>query len=587
MIPITHIIDGKYLGEPRNWQDIEIEVDWLNKKEFGSVNITELSFVLEANSYLQTRILDGLTGGVGIFEGVPYEIILGDLANPIYRFEGYLDFSEEVTILGREEITLALKKKKGDDWLNDVAEGFSFAYLYDIGVITNSDYVKVPYVINYIPDGVQLMVIALSAYMMTKELVENIQAIAESIADITDASTPVVGASVGLGAGVVTAWDLGNFILAALKLAARIAYAIALVIAIKELIEALFEQLLPAKRNHLGMTFQRLMQRGCEHIGLRLQSALLEGIRDWVHIPQKDRKGGEDGEFGYPSNSSDIYTFGDLIRVLKEWFNADYRIVNGVFIFERRNFFDRPSTYRLPDFFQDQERLLDGYSFNTNEMVSNYNILYQYDVQDQNTLDDQSGRVFQAITSATKVKNPEFVSIKNLVQISIPFSMSKEKTKLTAVENALKDLGQVVDSLTGIFGGGTNFASSIDERIGSLLLSSHFLTIGKVVVMSGSKLATNQRGILNTLNLWNSYHYINSFADYQGYHNQYYRYKNQRIPMTLKEFGLLLDNNRAVDSSGQQYEIEKFTYNPESNSAVMDYRIKKKYTTNLKVEIVQ
>lgn len=587
MIQITHLIDDQYFGEPRNWQDLEIEIDWLNKKESGTINVSDLSFTLEANKYLQQRIKNGLIGGVGIFEGIPYRIIVGDLASPTYEFKGYLDATEELTVLGREEIQLSLKKERGDDWLNDVADGFSFAYLYSIGKITNSDFVKVPYVINYVPDGVQLMLIAISAFMMTKELVENIQAIAESIADITDASTPVIGASVGVGAGVVTAWDLGNYILAALKLVARIAYTVALVIAIKKLIEELFEQLLPKKRNHLGMSFTKLMERGCSHLGLTLQSTLLSSIKDWVHIPNKDRKGGESGEYGYPSNGSAIYTFGDLIRTLKEWFNADYRIVNGIFIFERKDFFDYSSTYQMPNFFQNQDRLLDEYTLNTNEIISNYNILYQYDVQDQNTLDDQTGRVFQAITSPNIVVNQKYVNIKNLAQINIPFSISKEKTSLTAVERALKSLGQIVDDVTGIFGGGTNFANQIEERIGSLLLSSHFLTIGKVVVMNGGKLASDQRGILNTLNLWNKYHYINSFAEYQGNHNQYYRYKGQKIPMTLQEFNLILDNNKAIDNEGNKYEIEKCIYTPEKQTAVIDYRIKKKYTNNLKIQIIQ
>ena len=125
--------------------------------------------------------------------------------------------------------------------------------------------------------------------------------------------------------------------------------------------------------------------------------------------------------------------------------------------------------------------------------------------------------------------NDKFVNIKNLAQISIPFALGKEKTGLTAVEEVMKTLGQIVDNLTGIFGGGTNFANQVEERIGSLLLSSHFITIGKVVVMSGRKLANNQRQLLDTKLLWDKYHYINSFAEYQGVHNQYYRYIEQPL----------------------------------------------------------
>lgn len=587
MANIFHLINGQDLGEPRNWRDLEITVDWLNKKESGAINVSDLAFVNEANEYLQQRALNGMTGGVGIFEGVPYEILIGELTNPTFKFKGYLDMTEEMTVIGGEEIVCSLKKEKGDDWLNDVADAFSFAYLYDQGIITDGDFVRVPYVINYVPDGMQLIVLSMSIYMMTKELIENIENIAKSIAIIVNASTPVIGVSVGFGAGVVTAWDLGDYVYAALEVIARIIYTIAIVIAMKNLIEELFEQLMPKKRNHLGMTFLKMTEKMCEYLGLGFQSSLLQNdLKNWVCIPNKDRKGGESGEYGYPSNAGPIYTPGDLIRTMKEMFNADYRIINNVFLFERKDAFQTPSTYQMPDFFSNQERKLQQFQFNTNEMLSNYNIFWQYDIQDQNTLDDQTGRVFQAITTPLTTINPQFVNIKNLAQISIPFSIGKEKTGLTAVEEILKFLGQLVDNITGIFGGGTNFASQIENRIGSLLLSSHFLTVGKVVVMNGDKLANNQRQLVDSRLLWDKYHFINSFAEYQGVHNQFYRYKDEPVGMTIQDFALILDNNNAVDSQGNEYQIEKVVYNPYRGKAKLDYRVKKKYTNNLKIELL-
>jgi hypothetical protein len=305
-----------------------------------------------------------------------------------------------------------------------------------------------------------------------------------------------------------------------------------------------------------------------------------------VHIPRKDRKGGESGERGFPSNSEPIYLFGDLIRISKEMFNADFRIVNGVFYFERKDNFVFPSSYVVPSFFNDQERILDRVKFNTDEIVSNYNIYWALDIQDQNTLDIVDGRVFQAVTSPNIVNNQEFVIIKNLAEIAIPFSLGREKRELTAVETIAKSLGQLVDNLTGIFGGGTNFASQIENRIGSLLLSSHFLTSGKVVKMSGSKLSNNQRQELDAKILWDKFHFINSFAEYQGHHNQFWRFEGQRVPMTIQEFATLSENNVAVDDQGNEVEIEKIIYSPFKTTAVIDYRVKKKYTNNLKVEFL-
>ncbi len=584
MADIVHLINGNDFGNPRNSKDLEITIDWKNKKESGAINVSDLEFVDKANEYLQERIMNGLNGGVGIFEGEPYKIVIGDISNPTFVFEGCLDFTNSTMVIGGEEITCALKKKHGDDWLNDTADGFSMAYLYDIGVIVNGDFIKVPYVINYVPDGMQLIILSMSIYMMTKELVENIEDIASAIGDVIDASTPVVGVSVGVGAGVVTAWDLGNFIMVSIKLIARIAYSIAIAIAIAKLTEELFEQLMPKKRNHLGMTFRRMFERSCQHLGLSFSSSIAE--LDWVHIPRKDAKGGSSGERGFPSNSEPIYTFGDLIRTMKEMFNADYRISNGTFYFERKDNFIFPSSYQIPSFFNNQERILDNVKFNTDEMVSNYNIYWALDIQDQNTLDIVDGRVFQAITSPVTKNNPEYVMIKNITEIALPFSLGREKTELTDIEKVLKTLGQLVDSITGIFGGGTNFATKVENRIGSLLLSSHFSTYGKVVKMNGSKLANNQRIELDVRKLWDKFHYINSFAEYQGEHNQFFIYENQRVPMNIEDFAILMENNHAIDSEGNEYKIDTVIYSPDKTTAIINYRVKRKYTTNLKIEFV-
>lgn len=584
MAEIRHFINGQDFGEPRNWEDLEITIDWITKKDSGTINVSELEFVLEANKYLQQRILNGLSGGVGIFEGEPYQIRVGDPQNPTFVFDGYLDFTESLQFIGGEEITCGLKKREGEDWLNDVADGFSFAYLYDQNIITNGDFVKVPYVINYVPDTMQLIVLSMSIYMITKETIENVQKLAETIADITDAATPVMGVSVGLGAGVVTAWDLGNYILVALKAVARIAYIIAMTVAIIKLINELFEQLIPKKRDHLGMSFRRLFEKGCQYLGLTFQSPIPELA--WVHIPQKSKKGGSSGETGFPTNTESIYTFGGFIRVMKEMFNADFRISNGVFYFDRRDKFIVPSGYQMPSYFNNQDRILDNVKFNTDEIISNYNINWAYDIQDQNTLDDYSGRVFQAITTPIVINDRKLVNIKNLVEIALPFTLGREKRSLTEVEKVLKELGKIVDKITGIFGGGTNFQSKIENRLNTLLLSSHFLTYGKVVKMNGSKLANDQRVELDSKKLWDNYHFINSFALYQGHHNQYFRYEQQPVSMTIEEFASLMENNHCVDSFGNEYKIEKVVYSPFRTTAVIDYRVKKQYTKNLKIEIV-
>ncbi len=580
MIPknkIRHFIGGQDFGEPRNWQDLVIQMDWLNKKESASINITDLEFVLEANAFLQERILNGISGGVGIFEGEPYTITVGNQQDPVYQFDGFLDFTDELTVIGEEEISAGLKQIQGTDWLNDVADSFSFRYLQDQNIINTADFVKVPYVINYVPDGTQLLLLGISIYLIQKELFEQLDSLADIVGIGTDAATPVVS--------VFPGWDVGNTIYAVLRGAARAVYIASIVVALVNLINEVFAQLLPKRREHLGMTFRRMMERGCQYLNLTFQSGIPE--LDWVHIPAKDRRGGSSGETGVPGTNSSINTFGDLIRTLKQIFNADFRISNGILRLERRDLFKTSGDYVIPAFFNDQPRLLDRNGFNTDEIVANYNINFQFDSQDQNTLDDQTGLVFQAITTPIRTINQNLVNIKGLTEIVVPFSLGKAKQGLNGVEEVLKALGKAVDFLTGVLPGrGTNFAGKIEKRIGSLLMSSDFISFGKVVAMNGALLVKDQRGTVNARRLWDNYHFINSFALVNGEHNQYFRYQGLRVPMSLEDFQKVLENNQCTDQDGNEAEIELVEYSPQLGSAVINYRIKKIYTNNLKIEYV-
>lgn len=591
----VHKRNGLIIDEPRDWDGLEISKNFLDRNDDVNINITTLQFAGEEAKNIIARVLNGLSGGVGIFEGDPYTIEVGEMGNPIYVFEGYLDYADGVEFRGCDEIMVALKKKQGSDWLNDVADGFSFRYLFDKGEITSGDFVRVPYVINYIPDNMQLIMLSISLFMMTKELVSAIRNTAEAVGDVVDASTPVIGVGVGFGAVAVTAWDLGNFILVVLKLVAWIAYTIAIVIAIKNLIEEIINQLLPPKRYHLGMRLKDLFRKGAEHLGLGFSSTLLNDRKEWVIIPSKGHKGGKKPtghvgawtESGVPNANDGFDTFGDLIRVWSKALNADYRIINGVFHFERADHWDSVSTYVVPDYFIDQDDLKDVFKLNVDEVIANYNIHWAYDTQDQNTLDNQVGRVFQAILEPNVKINQDLINLKHLEEVDIPCSLGLRKEDLTDVEKTLKSLASFIDGVTGIFGGGTNYASQIENRKGSLLMSSDFLTIPKMVVMGGDKLAQDQRAKLSATKLWHDLHFINSFAEINGVHNQYYRYEKAKVPFCMGDFVTLLNNNNCKTVEGDYAKIEALKWKVWDNTAEIDYRVKRKYTNNLTIKYVE
>lgn len=581
MASIRHDINGDSVEPDRNWKGSSIKLDWLNRKETAFLSIGSLEFAGETAKKIRKRALNGLFGGPGMFEGEPYNIEFGPEGSPVYTFKGYLDFVSEGTFIGENQVKVELKKKKGSDWMNEVADGFSFRYLKEIGQISTSDYVNVPYVKNFVPDETQLILLAISAFMMTKELIENVQSIADGISELINAATP----NVGLG----VTWDVGDVIWSVLKLVARIAYAIAIVVAIKNLIKEIFEQLIPKKRFHAGMTIEKLFEKGCNYLNLTLSSTLLNSVKDWVVIPSKEKEGtlsSSSYNSGVPRSQDGIDSFGDLIRVFSEVFNADFRIKDNVFEFERRDFWKGNPAFTIPDVYEDQDNRLKVFKHNANEMIRNYGIDWGYDAQDQNTVSNIEGMVFQAEAEPNTIINNDFLNMSGLEEINIPFSMGLKKVGLTRFEEEAKKLGKIVDKVTGVFGSGTSFESQITEREGSLLISSHQLTIPKIVQMSGSKLASNQRSKLSAESFWDRWHYINSFVPINGVHNQYWRYEGVKIKFCELDFLSLLESKEIVDSLGRKGELETLDWNPYQNTATINYRINELWTNNLKLKKV-
>jgi hypothetical protein len=585
MTDIRHYRNG-VLVNPRDFDQAKITMDWAGKKEAANITVSSITLVAEEGKALRDRILSGLSGGVGFFEGEPYRIEIGPL-NTQTSFDGYLDFSAGVNFVDACEVECTLKREQGSDWLNEVANGFSYRYLENQGIITDSDFISVPMVINYIPDGAQLLILSISTFIMTKELVESIQAIADRIADLVDAATPVVTVPPGI--------DVGNIIMAALKLVAQIAYTAAIVVALVKLTESIIEQLLPPKRYHKGMTVKNLFVKACQYLNLTLESTLLDEIdkggNKWVLLPSKNHRGGEKPtgadaswrETGVPSQQDATDTFAGVIRTFKDMFNADFQLKDGVFIFERRDFFVKSTGYVIPDTFIDQEKLIDSNTFNTDELKSSYNINWSFDSQDLNTLDNQNGRVFQAVLSPKVTNNPKLKSLTGLQEVGIPITMGLRKDKLTIIEEIVRALVSVVDALTGQLGQPQSLSALITNRIGALSSSSHFLSSPKMVVMAGSNLQLDQRNIISAGNLWNNYHYINSFKQINGKHNQYWIYREQKIPFCFEDFVNLLDSNQVETVQGEPADIESLEWDIWNNFATINYRVNRLYDDNFNI----
>ena len=165
--------------------------------------------------------------------------------------------------------------------------------------------------------------------------------------------------------------------------------------------------------------------------------------------------------------------------------------------------------------------------------------------------------------------------------------MATRKNEFTEIEKALKLFLDAADFLTGQLGQSQSFGAQFSARIGSMHLSSHFLSKPKMVVMNGDKLATNQRGILSAKELWNNYHFIESFVTIDGINNQQKIYQDQSIQLSLENFLSLLDNNFCTTEDGRRAEIKLISWEEETGLATISYNVYDVYDTNLKITILE
>jgi hypothetical protein len=596
MINSRHYLNNAQVDEPENWQDLEITLDFTKDSLEPTINLDNLEFVLDT----ATEIISTLETN-GYYQGIPYRIDVGDLMTPALSYVGYLDPTQAPTVKASNRIEIALRKQQGADWLVEVADSFSFRYLASSGYngngkINNSDYQKVNYIINYIPDGVTLIILSISAFILAKELVDSVKRIAKQTVDLIKQVVPNTGTGVGAGVVVVTSWSIGQVVGAIINLAIEIAYAVGIIFALVKLIEQIVEQLVPKKRFHLGMGIKDLVQKACDHLELTLDSDLLDSLDNsekWVIIPSKSHKGGDPPtgtprgewtELGVPNSSDGIDTFGDLIRFIKNTFNADYKLKNGVFKLERRDYWQGIASYTIPNTFTNQDDLRNENGFNTDELVSNYVISWDTDQQDLNTLDNVNGKTYQAVTSITSIQNQELVLLKGLERVVIPMSMAVRKDKLTAIEEVLKVFLQAADFLAGQLDNPQSFGSQFSARVGSMHISSHFLSRPKMVVMQGSKLARDQRSIMAASKLWENYHYIESFVTINDVNNQQVIFKEQEIPFCTADFVSLLDNNFCNTVDGEKAQVTNLVWRVEDDYATITYRVYRIYDNNLEIK---
>ncbi len=611
-------INNALVKEPLEYRGLEVQLNFENIDEVeASITQDGLKFVLDNADILNTYLTN--VSGAGVFYGLPFRIEIGSPSQII--FDGYIDLTEGA-LFSCEKVEAKIREAEKIDWIEKVADGFGFDLLDKNGLITEADYIKIPYILSDIPDYRQAALYFLYSFVLERELENLFQRGKDIVADLSGFFTTIAGV---------------------LKLILYLAHLIAVIAAIIVLVKNLVEELISPVRFHHGMMIKTHFEKACLHLGLTFKSSIFDktvptnneldsGIWDDMCLEPEKRQVGfkrnkSTDEVGYWQG-----TFGDFLRGMLETFNARFRITNSVFHFERRDWSISTAVYQIPDVRRD------FHGINAGDMFSNYLLQFQIDNQELNTVNSYKGTNAKNYTEH-KTIFPDFISlISGLKQPQIPFALGRRKDELTRVEKLidglltvlnilLTPLFVVADLLVDIIGGAVKAINAIisvinvflskskkikkikvpnssftkvglgvtlKNRIGMLKQSSDFIGIPKLILVTGSgfdvKIAVDNDTRLSAETMWNFYHYIESFVPtkQRPNGNQAFIFNIPVIPFCIEDFNLIRGVNndnegeaKVLSPDGNDAKILSLKWNLYNNKASIRYEESKLYTENL------
>ena len=139
----------------------------------------------------------------------------------------------------------------------------------------------------------------------------------------------------------------------------------------------------------------------------------------------------------------------------------------------------------------------------------------------------------------------------------------------------------MIDTVSNIFGDGTNYASQIDSRKDALKISQLYFSQTKVlygqtgIVKDGELIQeSNYFDNISAKALWDKYHYINEIQE-----NDWKIFENTRIRLSHSEFVTLQSNNYA-EINGILSEILRIEWIDDESYAEITYRQRNDWANN-------
>lgn len=543
---------------PSNRDEIEYIFDFSNRKERElELSVDALRFVEADRDAIKTW-----RAQYGDYVGMPLSI---EYSNG-YVIDYLLDFADPSFREDDISITCKVVRFKGTDNFYDNAEGLTF------GSISwqSSDFVDVDYVVVPSNQFSYFISLSLATFSLAQELAKAIQEIQEGIADLVKATVPV---------GLPPAPDWGAIAVAAIKLAARIAYTIFIIIALIKVGTELLNLIFPKIRQFKAIKLKRLIERCCEELNFTLESSLLNSLEPAtiLPVPLKEKDPSLWKQLfaplslaytnGYPSGRDTVQTLGNALDVMEEVFNAETSVdpINSIVRIELEEYYEQNAVNGMPIALNMQDSLLSENSHNSDEIFKRLVANFAVDPNDINTFDDTAKSLYEVSSEAINSPSINHELIRRYDRVGIPFARGTRKGSLTFVEQAAKQLAKALDLFTG-----GNLSAKIEARKDVMQVSDQYFGVTKLLWMNGTRLHSDQNAYIGADVIVNTYH-SSRFIE----NNQKKVVKDMPYASTEEEIFNILLNNYVNLQNGSVAKITSLNWSPKGNVAGVDYTVKK------------
>jgi hypothetical protein len=575
-MPINHTQAKFYIGgvevvPPKEWKTASVLATFDNESNQPSLSISNFTF---ANK--EARILQNYIDSGNIFEGLDFKLELYNDLNEKIVFDGIIDLTDDLSIDDFKHI-FSVKFKKLDNLLTleEKLGSLSFGYLESLGEIGNSDYTEFSYIVQKKFNVIENIALTLVIYMLTKELKESIKTISKDAADVTAHAT---GGATGVVAA--TAWAIA-------VLAIDTAYTVAIVASLIKMTEQLINNIIPFKRKCKIINYKTALINVAAHLGYGFETNITD-LDSCYYLPSnlnidEDTLDGflklpHGTDKGIPNISDNGYTCLDFFEMMRKMFNGKFDIIDNKIVFYNKDdiFWQKQAPYIIPSN-RDKRK-----TFNTSELIANRRYNFEVDYTEEHTISGYKGSSYEVITQLNSTSPKTKHLIKGLEEIRFGCALGKRKDKLTGFEKALKDTANFIDNSINFLGGKSNLSGLIKSNIGLLMVSNNNYQTPKSLKIKNERLVN--RSEWSAKYIYNNYYrgtsFVSTINDIDGY-AQKEVYNEVKVGFGMNDFIKLISCSQAKDENGYVGNIKELSWTFDSDSALISYFIRKKYTNKL------